>query len=205
MAKKSPGTIALYATILACALFFFLLGVWVGSRLSAGSPAAVSLPASTEPVEDPRSELGFYEELTTPRDERPEEARDPAGEQSEPSRAAPQVVIEPAVAKPASRPPEEKPPAVAPRQGSTAERLERFTIQVGAHRTASEARQIVLRLQSKGYAAELIEPIPSDSEFYRVWVGAFPTREEAVRLERELKKDEFPTYVKKVDASRFPN
>lgn len=207
MSRKQSGTFALYTTILLCALFFFLLGVYVGNRLADGRPAAAEPEAqASELVDDPRTKLDFYEEMQggSEGEPAPEEGSGPDSEES-----GPEIVVDPG---PAGRPP---PPASeggsnpgrsessGEEQGTEAGVGERYTIQVAALKTAAEARQVLIRLKAKGYAAELVGPTSDDAEYYRVWVGSFQRADQAELLEQQLKSDDFQTYLKKVDASRI--
>ncbi|RPJ83323.1 MAG: SPOR domain-containing protein [Acidobacteria bacterium] len=72
-----------------------------------------------------------------------------------------------------------------------------FTIQIGAVNSEQEARQLIVRLQDRGYTGILDRPAGTD-RFYRVRVGSYPDRTSAGRAERLLKEEGFPTYVKKI-------
>ncbi len=201
MARKQSGTFALYGTILVCALVFFLLGVYVGSRMASDRPRPAAASTAQQPVDDPRPQLDFYEELM-PREGDPQGTGEATSEDA--SGPAPQ---EPADAQQPDTPAVETPvegaasePSPAPAPGPDV-----YTIQVAAFKTAPEARQVLIRLQAKGYDAKLVEPTQADPQFYRVWVGGFDRRAEATKLEARLKADDFPTYLKKVPAGRLRN
>ncbi len=72
-----------------------------------------------------------------------------------------------------------------------------FTIQIGAVGSEQEARQLIARLQARGYTGILDRPVGTD-HFYRVRVGSYPDRASAGRAERLLKDEGFPTYIKKI-------
>jgi cell division septation protein DedD len=75
-----------------------------------------------------------------------------------------------------------------------------YTVQVGAFAAEVEARQILIRLEAKGYSSLLMPPSDSDP-YYRVSVGEFATDQEALGMEEELSKDGFLTYTKRIQVS----
>ncbi len=75
-----------------------------------------------------------------------------------------------------------------------------FTIQVAAHSTYEEAVQTLNRLQVKGFQGWIRQPQPGEADrLNRVWVGNFPSIDEARPLERQLKDAGFQTYIRRVN------
>ncbi|HKX16947.1 MAG TPA: SPOR domain-containing protein [bacterium] len=62
----------------------------------------------------------------------------------------------------------------------------RFHVQVGAFLTPDDARPVVKRLESLGYAAAL-----AGHEGYEVWVGGYLDRDTAERLAADVRRAGF--------------
>ncbi len=75
-----------------------------------------------------------------------------------------------------------------------------YTIQVAALKNVAEARSEVKRLLSKGYDARVAGP-GSKGDYFKVWVGDYPSEEETKKMEAKLKEAGFSTYVRKIDSS----
>ena len=67
-----------------------------------------------------------------------------------------------------------------------------YVIQTGAYRVRSLAEQQLVQLESEGYPAYLV----SDDGYYYVRVGAFRELDNAVNLEKELRKAGYTTIMK---------
>jgi len=66
-----------------------------------------------------------------------------------------------------------------------------YYIQVGAFRDKNAAFSIAESYKIKGYDAIVLNPLPSDKKaIYRVRIGGFNTREQAVKIKAELIKSE---------------
>ncbi len=76
----------------------------------------------------------------------------------------------------------------------------RFTVQIAAMEREAEARKELTRVRSRGYLAEIRRLGPND-RYYRVWVGDFPTKEQADHLAGRLYEDGFPTFVRSMSKS----
>ena len=62
-----------------------------------------------------------------------------------------------------------------------------YFVQVGAFNDLSSARLAAERFKKQGYGIVIKDPYPSDRKpVYRVWLGGYPTREEASRVMDEL-------------------
>ncbi|HRK02831.1 MAG TPA: SPOR domain-containing protein [Oligoflexia bacterium] len=71
----------------------------------------------------------------------------------------------------------------------------RFTLQVGSHRTVSEAAEQVTSLKAKGLDAFYIEAVlPGKGTWYRVGVGNFDSKEKA-ELYAARYKNELPPFI----------
>ena len=64
-------------------------------------------------------------------------------------------------------------------------------IQTGAYRVRSLAEQQLAELESQGFPGFLV----CDGTYCRVRVGAFKNLDNAVRMERELRRKGFPTVM----------
>ncbi len=71
---------------------------------------------------------------------------------------------------------------------------EHFSIQVAAFRDLGEAKKLHERLQDKGYTAAIENP-PTGGRWYRVLVGEFRAREDAISFAEELHEQERLSYV----------
>ena len=65
-----------------------------------------------------------------------------------------------------------------------------FVVQVAALRDRTEADALVRRLSGKGYSAFVVNPVPGRPPVYKVQVGRFADRGEAVRISARLKAEE---------------
>ena len=102
--------------------------------------------------------------------------------ESSPVPAAPQKKAAP----PAASKPAEPPPAAAAGSGS-----ERFRVQVASTRNADAAKQLVARLRSKGYPANLETARGADGKTqYKVRVGNYPERGPAEEVATRIRTEE---------------
>jgi cell division septation protein DedD/ketosteroid isomerase-like protein len=61
-----------------------------------------------------------------------------------------------------------------------------YALQIGSFRTENSLNTVAQRLRSKGYIGYQI-PVPGEEGMFRLMVGAFKTRKDAVQLTEELK------------------
>ncbi len=193
---------AVFGILLSCCLAFFLLGVYAGRTFfvpKALEPAPALDPAPAAASAAPQ-DLDFYSGMVASEGDSKTvepETSDPG----EPRRSG-----EP-VRKEASGATSGDPEAVvpAPVDSPPTDPAARFwTVQVGALDKPEEARQVILRLEAKGYSARLVSPTEGGGAFYRVWVGEFEDEAAARRFEERLKGDGFNTYAKKVEEPGRP-
>lgn len=194
-----------------------------GAEVADGPPVdAASLPG--DPVEgeaDGAPKLKFYgADGKTPEREASAVAPTPAAEPEAaavPADAAPApdlkgLPAEPAPVKAAAKPaekPAEKPKAKAeakpkaePKKTAKADTKSKpaggkFTIQVSAFQSRSQADHLVSNLKNKGYDAYIAQAvIPGKGIWYRVRIGNFGSRDDAQKTANTLKRKEgISTYV----------
>lgn len=70
-----------------------------------------------------------------------------------------------------------------------------YSLQIGAFRQRKEAATAVSALGAKGYTCIITPPASGDS-YYRLKVGQFDSRADAIALQLKLKKDGFATLIK---------
>ena len=166
----------LYALTLLTVTGFFLLGLYVGRSFPVeAEPARFAAPADVGASgSDSTTQLEFYGGLNDPASR----GADAAGAES----------------SPLPMPETAGPGAHDNAQGSPSGAL-RFTVQIAVLEREAEARKELTRLRSRGYLAEIRRLGPND-RFFRVWVGDFPTRQQADRLAHQLYQDGFQTSVR---------
>jgi len=54
-----------------------------------------------------------------------------------------------------------------------------YTVQVGSYRNKSNADNYAAQLREKGYGVQVVEALVKGNTYFRVWVGKYPTIEEA--------------------------
>lgn len=69
-------------------------------------------------------------------------------------------------------------------------------VQVAALRTGRDAQSLLHTLKSHGYAAVLLTPAETHDSLYRVQVGPFATRAEAVRMLHRLGSQGFRPFIR---------
>jgi len=181
----------------------FALGVAAGRRWPDGLPGlrgvrtvATAAPAPTSSERDKRAEgrksatdppvLTFYRELTAPLTPAPPVAR--AVAKPEVKTARPAAPPKPVIAEAAAT------AEPMPREKASAE--PRFTVQVGAFKTRSQAEAVRARLAEMGQDVYLSETEAGGVTQYRVRVGTFTTREEARQAALRLASErQVATYV----------
>jgi cell division septation protein DedD len=137
-----------------------------------------------------KPQLGFYEALKDPKQNKPHKAKPStkqvAKQPSKPARTEKRARAKPIQAKKA--PP--KPPArsVPSGSGNVRKGMGRYTIQVAAVKETGNAERLVTQLRSKGYPAYQVRvDVPGKGALHRVRVGAFDSRAAANRMLAKLK------------------
>ncbi len=70
-----------------------------------------------------------------------------------------------------------------------------YTVQAGSFLNSTNANNLIRRLQEEGYLAYLEEACVADKSVYRVKVGKFSSRQEAIDLENKLSREGYPTKI----------
>ncbi len=147
--------------------FIFLLGILIGQSIEERKILRREEPAVEVPVKSdaPKGdqEMTFYDTLNKP---------DPA----QPPAAQP-----PAAQPPAAQPPAEQPPANAG-AGKVP-----WSVQVAAVRSRATADKLAAELTNRGHRAYVTTGRLNDKTFYRVRVGRYGTRQEAMAELQRLK------------------
>ena len=73
-----------------------------------------------------------------------------------------------------------------------------FTVQVAASREKGDAEKLMKELRSRGFDVFVVPPKYSEAKdnLYRVQVGPYATREEAVRVRDRIAKEGFKSFIK---------
>ena len=64
-----------------------------------------------------------------------------------------------------------------------------FSVQVGAFSKKTSAEAMTKQLKKK-YDVEIVSPAPGEKSLYKVWVGKFKTRDEAMKTAQKLSREE---------------
>lgn len=218
MAIEAPitlkGKLVWIGLLLFVAVWMFVLGIMVGrgtapipqlnrtieqklAQLKAGrSDKAQSDPEITaeKKLSIPMTELKFYEELkeTKPIHQRKPLSPSPLAKKTTPKPVSddpPPAKISPSPSAPAKKPPKPQTGTDRVAQPSQPTGKDRFTIQVAAVKSSSNAEKLVLDLRRKGFEAYQIRSQSQDGKtWYRVRVGAFQYRSEAQSTLTRLSK-----------------
>ncbi len=179
--------------VAACAVFFslgFLVGYNERPSAAANVAEEVAPAGAIPPLVNPPPEAA----LTPPAPITPTPA---AGEFATEhiASAKPKPSPEPAAKPPAPKPkPVAKPPAAAHR----GKEAPGFTVQVAASREKKDAEKLVKELRARGLDVFVVPPQYSDAKdnLYRVQVGPYATRAEAVRVRDRIAKEGFKPFIK---------
>lgn len=181
--KKS---FALYGVFLGLIFVVFVVGMLVGKEYFRGSmPVTRGISFLPSTVENVKTDLEFYQSLMQPSDSDNEQEIG-ADKEAVSFDEVPAIQVNPKG------------------QEKEKEQLRKlYTVQVGALTVEEDAREILNRLEGKGYPGMLRAPSGED-RYYRIWVGQFQGVKEARNLEKRLREDGFLTYLKKVTNEEQP-
>ena len=185
-------------------ILVFLVGVLVGRDTTSREPeesiaaAGVSEPGPTTPppaAEDPKETTAEEPAATPPSPPLtyPDSLGNSGNKKPDPSTAKPVVETPPPPAVAEAKPPAAKPepPAAKPADAGpnvpTSGKPGQWVIQVAALKTRQAAAESVQRLIGKGYDAYLENTAKG---LYRVRIGKFRDRDDALRVARRLEKEE---------------
>ncbi|MGD1105207.1 MAG: SPOR domain-containing protein [Terriglobia bacterium] len=157
-------------------------------------PPTVNPPAESAPVTPQESAAGH-----APLNPAPESVvippggagANPAAPAATPVEGAPPKEQPQTAAKPGSNLPSPPTPAAG-------EVGEGITLQVAALRTKQDAEAVVDILKAKGYPVFLVTPEYAhvDDNLFRVQVGPFKTRDDAVKVRTKLEQDGFKPFIR---------
>jgi cell division septation protein DedD len=156
------------------------------------------------PEAEQKTQLDFYNDLKAPADQVPLHIPEPKPPQLS-------VEIEDLPARKAALPPPARhkislkkstregqaaPPAPKPEAAAAAPQNARYTIQVASLKDKAEAQKIVVQLKKKGYPAyRALGKIPGKGVWFRVRVGGYASKTDALDTLRRLKQNNFNAIV----------
>lgn len=218
---KKSKIVPLFITFAILFIVVFALGVIIGKGLGTDTPEKTydvetsgieyGAPQMDEEAEDAKSEVIVLEdEVDLEEDtdtEKTKESASPSESATASESAEPEIsqsetkevaeeeqVVEVVVEKTAP------PVTQSPKQSAAMPKIDpngRYTVQIGAFQNQVEANKLVSSLKSSGYPAFVKQvETPDKKTWYRVRVGTFSTRAEAVSYGDKLKQSE--TKVKSV-------
>jgi cell division septation protein DedD len=117
------------------------------------------------------------------------------------AKAAPAPVAKPSAPAPKTTAKTSAAKTAAPKTSTTSSRTKEkagFTVQVTASRDKKDAEKLVKELRSRGFDVFVVPPQYSDAKdnLYRVQVGPYATRGEAVRVRDRIAKEGFKPFIK---------
>ena len=210
--SRAKMRILLGATFVALTGVVFVLGIWVGRDLAARHPpetdqvVRVAAPVRPEPGNVPRKVDekffdGFRQELYNSLEEGDETPGDAAATKP-PTAAAPEATEKPeatrshatstvAPRREATRTATRPRVTATPRHTATARPTRAaargaWVVQVGSTRNGAEAFDWTMSLRGEGFAPHTDESPRGGTTWYRVRLGPFATREEAVKAYQRL-------------------
>jgi len=150
------------------------------------NPPPAGAPTAPPPIASSQSDL-LTERISTP---------EPAGQA--PAEQAALAKPAPAEPRPAARARNSKTTEGPARSGRTTEARTGFTVQVAASREKRDAEKLVKELRARGFDVFVVPPQFSEAKdnLYRVQVGPYATREEAVRVRDRIAKEGFRPFIK---------
>jgi DedD protein len=174
------------------AVVIFVLGMFVGKEIEARKVARPEEPHVRVPVKPTakgaadaegaktKDDLTFYNTLT----------KTPAAKAASEEAKAEQKAAPAAADTGANTKPEVKTEVTESAGARTSAKA--WSVQVNSYPDAKSANDLIDRLKNKGYNAFVTEANIKGKIWYRVRVGRFGSREEAVKTETALKSDNYP-------------
>jgi cell division septation protein DedD len=145
------------------------------------------------------NQLGFYEELKSPKKKEPFRSLPQAKVAPRPSPGAPAASKSPRPSEPRPVVKPKAPPKSLPKQISKPDKVVqkgRFTIQVAASQDVKKAEKLVRRLRQKGFRAyQMRSEVAGKGVWYRVRIGAFENRGQANKMLAKLKAKKYDGMV----------
>ncbi|MBI4166819.1 MAG: SPOR domain-containing protein, partial [Acidobacteria bacterium] len=181
--------------VAACAVFFslgFLVGYNERPSRAANTTEEVAPSGAVPPLVNPPPEPA----QTVPAPVTPPTAGSESqiAEAKPPAKPSPQPAVKPPAPRPAAKAPAAKAPASTRRGKESAG----FTVQVAASSEKKDAEKLVKELRARGLDVFVVPPQFSDAKdnLYRVQVGPYATRAEAVRIRDRIAKEGFKPFIK---------
>ena len=183
IALTNRQVLTVFVILLVCVVAAFLSGVWVG-RKGGMTPVQIAeaqtINAGVTPAESPLSDLNFFS------DEQPESVSEAPATGAESAFVAEEDSGEEPTATQDGPVAADAPPPVG-----------NLVVQVLSTPDRQRAERVLERLRSGGYPARLSEVETPDQTMYRVRVGPYVEREEALtvadRVRREYRLDTWIT------------
>jgi len=108
--------------------------------------------------------------------------------------------LPPAGATPPAPPTVTAPPSTTTTATASAATRGAWTVQVAAFKTKAEGERLVSSLKARGHEARVIEPFGSGATLYRVRIGFYATRADAVAVVAKLKAQRIDAIVAETEA-----
>jgi cell division septation protein DedD len=192
--------------VAACAVFFslgFLVGYNERPSKTVSATEEVTPTGVVPPLVNPPSETlqsASKESPSTVSTDLPMERIDSPEPPQKAAKGHQDRSEEAALAKPPAAPVKSATKPASPRAPAKGSQVVEagFTVQVAASRDKRDAEKLVKELRSRGFDVFVVTPQFSDAKdnLYRVQVGPFATREEAVRVRDRVAKEGFKPFIK---------
>ena len=186
--------------VAACAVFFslgFLVGYSERPSPMTSAAEAVTPSGAIPPLVNPPPEMAPATRATLPPAPSAELPAEQVAIAPPPAKPAPEPAAKPSA--PAPKPAAKAPPAKALATKSRGTETVGFTVQVAASREKKDAEKLVKELRARGFDVFVVPPQFSDAKdnLYRVQVGPYGTRDEAVRVRDRIAKEGFKPFIRR--------
>ncbi len=149
-------------------------------------------------VLEDKSNLAFYEELKTDKEDISLPAEPIQEKRTPPTPKPPQKKTSPAAHKADPKPEKPESSGSGPKKSSTPQTptKARLSVQVASVKDQKEADKIVLRLKENGFRAyRILAKVPGKGIWFRIRVGPYKNRVEANRALQRLKKEKYNGFL----------